>query len=103
MIVGFILEVLRMRRYRLFFPSIAAGIFLSMAVLGGIAVPSRAQSVDASMLRTMHWRSIGPFRGGRTRAVCSAERAERVLHRRGEWRRLAHGRLRENVGADLRQ
>jgi photosystem II stability/assembly factor-like uncharacterized protein len=28
-----------------------------------------AQSVDPGLLKTMHWRSIGPFRGGRVTAV----------------------------------
>src|SRR5690242_17640916 len=28
-----------------------------------------AQNVDPSLLKTMHWRSIGPFRGGRVTAV----------------------------------
>jgi photosystem II stability/assembly factor-like uncharacterized protein len=38
---------------------------LGMIIAGGIA----AQAVDPGMLGTLHWRSIGPFRGGRVVAV----------------------------------
>jgi photosystem II stability/assembly factor-like uncharacterized protein len=45
---------------------------LCVGVLGAIelrAAPDAAQKIDASLFQELKWRSIGPFRGGRTLAV----------------------------------
>jgi len=34
-----------------------------------VAVPAIAQQFSPDLFKSLHWRSIGPFRGGRTRAV----------------------------------
>jgi photosystem II stability/assembly factor-like uncharacterized protein len=35
----------------------------------GLVLPARAQQIDTRLLTEMQWRNVGPFRGGRTRAV----------------------------------
>lgn len=43
-------------------------LFLLLALIG-LCSSFQAQQIDTSQLGEMHWRSIGPYRGGRTRAV----------------------------------
>jgi photosystem II stability/assembly factor-like uncharacterized protein len=59
-----------MYRFSSFLQSIMVAGLLLAALIVGVGPCASAQTVDSSMLKTMHWRSIGPFRGGRTRAVC---------------------------------
>src|SRR5215472_6868382 len=40
---------------------------VGLAAVGAIA--AEAQSISSDLFHEMHWRSIGPFRGGRTRAA----------------------------------
>src|ERR1043165_960251 len=48
----------------------AATVFLlGLAAAGHLAPPVAAESYDASLLREMRWRMIGPHRGGRTKAA----------------------------------
>src|SRR5881275_368735 len=34
-----------------------------------LSVPALAQTPDLSLFQSLHWRGIGPFRGGRTKAA----------------------------------
>jgi photosystem II stability/assembly factor-like uncharacterized protein len=45
----------------------ASFLLLSLAV--GLVSPSHSQQIDTRLLGEMQWRNVGPFRGGRTRAV----------------------------------
>src|SRR5512135_2093130 len=53
-----------------------------LPILVAIAAPSRlrAQSVDPRLFGEMRWRSIGPYRAGRTRAVCGVPSQPNVLY-----------------------
>jgi photosystem II stability/assembly factor-like uncharacterized protein len=42
--------------------------------------PARAQQIDTSRLTEMQWRNVGPFRGGRTRAVSGAASQPNVFY-----------------------
>jgi photosystem II stability/assembly factor-like uncharacterized protein len=57
---------------------------------------ANGQTVDSSMLRTMHWRSIGPFRGGRTRALSGVPGQPNVFYigavNGGVWKTDDYGR-----------
>src|SRR5882672_997865 len=39
-----------------------------------------AQQVNPDLFRSLHWRSIGPFRGGRTRAVAGVPSQPNVFY-----------------------
>src|SRR5436190_996698 len=52
-------------------------VVLAVAV---IAVPVMAQQFSPDLLRSLHWRSIGPFRGGRTRAVAGVPSQPNVFY-----------------------
>src|SRR6266446_2845284 len=39
-----------------------------------------AQQINPDLFRSMHWRSIGPFRGGRTRAVAGVPSLPNVFY-----------------------
>lgn len=83
-----------MRRSQFLFNSAIAAA-ATMACLCG-TTPAQSQTVPASMLRTMHWRSIGPFRGGRTRAVCGIPSEPNVFYmgavNGGVWKTNDYGR-----------
>ena len=53
---------------------------LLAATLASISLPAAAQSVDAATFKELHWRSVGPFRGGRTRAVAGVPGRPNVLY-----------------------
>jgi len=58
--------VSHLRRFAYF----VAGIFIALAILGAIAPPrASAQEINENLYSGMHWRLIGPFRGGRAVAV----------------------------------
>ena len=79
----------------------------ALAVVGvsvlSIAAAAQAASVDPLLFQELHWRSVGPFRGGRVLAVDGVpRRAEALLLRRGQRRRVGDRRCRPHLAADLR-
>jgi photosystem II stability/assembly factor-like uncharacterized protein len=52
-------------------------VVLALAV---IAVPVAAQQFSPELFKSLHWRSIGPFRGGRTRAVAGVPSQPNVFY-----------------------
>jgi len=69
-----------MRNY--FFPSTRRR-FLSTFVIGLIIAASSsalAQQFNPELFKSLHWRSIGPFRGGRTRAVAGVPSQPNVFY-----------------------
>src|SRR5579863_4335381 len=54
-----------------------------------------AQNVDPGLLKTMRWRSIGPFRGGRVTAVAGVADQPRVYYQGatgdGVWKTIDAG------------
>ena len=71
---------------------------LIVAVLVALSVVSRAQSqsVDTSKLTEMRWRNVGPFRGGRTRALSGVPGQPNVFYvgavNGGVWKSTDYGR-----------
>ena len=61
-----------------------------------LALPLPAQQVDTSILKEMKWRNVGPFRGGRTRAVCGVPSQPNVFYigvvNGGVWKTTDYGR-----------
>ena len=59
-------------------------------------LPARAQAPTAPLTPEMHWRLIGPFRGGRTRAVCGVPGEPNLFYigqvDGGVWRSDDYGR-----------
>jgi len=47
--------------------SVAASLLLLLTL--GFIPPAHSQTIDTKLLGEMQWRNVGPFRGGRTRAV----------------------------------
>src|SRR5271165_5083324 len=77
--------------------SVAASSILLVFIFG-FAPPARAQQVDTKLLGEMQWRNVGPFRGGRTRAVSGVASQPNVFYvgavNGGVWKRTtldAHG------------
>ncbi|MGB9254624.1 MAG: glycoside hydrolase, partial [Candidatus Korobacteraceae bacterium] len=58
--------------------------------------PLSAQQLDTSILKEMKWRNVGPFRGGRTRAVCGVPSQPNVFYigvvNGGVWKTTDYGR-----------
>ncbi len=46
----------------------------------GVILPAQAQSIDTKLLGEMQWRNVGPFRGGRTRAVSGVPSQPNVFY-----------------------
>jgi photosystem II stability/assembly factor-like uncharacterized protein len=73
---------------------------LSLALIAALtlaaAIPAAAQPVDGKYFSGLHWRSIGPFRGGRTRAVAGVPSQPNVLYigvcNGGVWKTTDYGR-----------
>src|SRR5437763_6120421 len=67
---------------------------VGLAVLAGTAV--MAQQFNPDLFRSLHWRSIGPFRGGRTRAVAGVPSQSNVFYiahvNGGVWKTDDYGR-----------
>src|SRR5437016_8103706 len=59
-------------------------------------LPAIAQQVNPDLFRALHWRSIGPFRGGRTRAVAGVPSQPNVFYiaqvNGGVWKTNDYGR-----------
>jgi photosystem II stability/assembly factor-like uncharacterized protein len=73
-------------------------ITLCFALLPAVTFTSRlqAQQVDTTLLTEMRWRNIGPFRGGRTRAVSGVASQPNVFYigavNGGVWKTTDYGR-----------
>jgi len=71
---------------------------LSFAILSVITFTSQlpAQQLDTSILKEMKWRNVGPFRGGRTRAICGVPSQPNVFYigavNGGLWKTTDYGR-----------
>src|SRR4029077_14195 len=61
-----------------------------------IALPVAAQQFSPELFKSLHWRSIGPFRGGRTRAVAGVPSQPNVFYiaqvNGGVWKTDDYGR-----------
>ena len=71
---------------------IAFGRFVSLICLAGLCpAVVRAQQYDASLFAELHWRLIGPFRGGRTVGATGVSGQPNVLYigvnNGGVWKR----------------
>src|SRR5213595_4059546 len=68
-------------------------VVLAAAVM---AVPVAAQQFNPDLFKSLHWRSIGPFRGGRTRAVAGVPSQPNVFYiaqvNGGVWKTDDYGR-----------
>ncbi len=86
---------MRLRPSRLL-PAALAAFALASTFLLAAPAPGSAQQVPASLYQEMHWRSIGPFRGGRTRAVAGVPGDPSTLYigvcDGGVWRSRDYGR-----------
>src|ERR1043165_3574624 len=51
-----------------------------IVVVAAAAVPVLAQQFSPDLFKSLHWRSIGPFRGGRTRAVAGVPSQPNVFY-----------------------
>jgi len=69
---------------------------LAFLVVNFNSVPVPAQQINPSSFAEMRWRNIGPFRGGRTRAVCGVARQPNVFYigavNGGVWKTTDFGR-----------
>src|SRR2546427_10890948 len=67
---------------------------LTLALLDGAA--TFAQEYDQKFFSEMHWRGIGPFRGGRTKAAAGVPTQPKVFYNRvwhgGGWQLDDYGR-----------
>src|SRR3989440_10626649 len=52
--------------------------FLALLFVSNIS--AFAQQIDSSMLGEMHWRNVGPYRGGRTRALAGVPSQPNVFY-----------------------
>ncbi len=53
---------------------------LSLFLAGGPALLPAADSYDSNLLSALHWREIGPYRGGRTRALAGVPNEPNVFY-----------------------
>ena len=64
--------------------------------IGQTAQPSPIANLNATLLQSLHWRSIGPYRGGRTRAVAGVPSQPNVFYigvcNGGVWKTNDYGR-----------
>src|SRR2546429_4323965 len=62
----------------------------------GVCAPALAQQFSRDLFKPLHWRSIGPFRGGRTRAVAGVPSQPNVFYiaqvNGGVWKTDDYGR-----------
>ena len=69
---------------------------LSLFLALGVILPAQAQPVDTKLLGEMQWRNVGPFRGGRTRAVSGVPSQPNVFYvgavNGGVWKTNDYGR-----------
>src|SRR5215467_9965703 len=89
-----------MERLMLNFKSVCARkrllFVIVLAVAVGAAEVSSAQQFSPELFKSLHWRSIGPFRGGRTRAVAGVPSQPNVFYiaqvNGGVWKTDDYGR-----------
>ncbi|MDX6385188.1 MAG: hypothetical protein QOK48_2761, partial [Blastocatellia bacterium] len=55
-------------------------LMLCAVFIGADYAPSFAQQFSPDLFKSLHWRSIGPFRGGRTRAVAGVPSQPNVFY-----------------------
>src|SRR5271157_4715916 len=60
------------------FSVVASSLLLSLTL--GVFPPAYAQHIDTKLLGEMQWRNVGPFRGGRTRAVSGVPSQANVFY-----------------------
>ncbi len=81
---------------RAFAPSALIFILLVPLLVAMLAPPLEAQTFDAEYFSGMRWRSIGPFRGGRTRALAGVPSQPNVFYmgvcNGGVWKSTDYGR-----------
>jgi hypothetical protein len=67
-----------------------------LSLLSWAAAPVLAQQFSPDLFKLLHWRSIGPFRGGRTRAVAGVPSQPNVFYiaqvNGGVWKTDDYGR-----------
>ena len=75
---------------------IAVAALLALAFVTPLSPAAIAQQVNPDLLQALHWRSIGPFRGGRTRAAAGVPSQPNVFYvaqvNGGVWRTTDYGR-----------
>ncbi len=73
-----------------------AAIILTLPLLGAAKSAVSAQQYDAKLFSEMRWRSIGPYRGGRTKAVAGVPTQPNVFYigvcNGGVWKTTDYGR-----------
>ncbi|MDX6305463.1 MAG: hypothetical protein QOI77_2432, partial [Blastocatellia bacterium] len=73
-----------------------AALLLCGASMITAASLTSAQQFNSDLFRSLHWRSIGPFRGGRTRAVAGVPSQPNVFYvaqvNGGVWKTDDYGR-----------
>ena len=72
-----VLTILRLLSFA-FRYSVFPVLMLDLAIGAGSFVA--AQQINPDLIRSLHWRSIGPFRGGRTRAVAGVPSQPNVFY-----------------------
>src|ERR1043166_10215649 len=74
--------------------SLAPVLLLALAL--GAQVATRAQQFEQDFKQSLHWRSIGPYRGGRTRGVAGVPSQPNVFYigvcNGGGWKTNDYGR-----------
>jgi len=69
---------------------------LAFLLAGGFCSPGFAQSIDTSLFGDLHWRMIGPHRGGRTVGGCGVPQQPNVFYigvnNGGVWKTTDFGR-----------
>ncbi len=69
---------------------------IATVILLATAVSAFAQSFDSTLFKEMRWREIGPYRGGRTRALCGVPSQPNVFYigavNGGVWKTTDYGR-----------
>ena len=80
---------------REFFPLALAGVGLAVSLFG-ISLAQSAPTYDAHLFAELRWRNIGPFRGGRTKAVDGIPSQPNVFYigavNGGVWKTTDYGR-----------
>ncbi|MFS8086020.1 MAG: WD40/YVTN/BNR-like repeat-containing protein, partial [Acidobacteriota bacterium] len=69
---------------------------LALAFLMATFVPAVAQQFNSELFKSLHWRNIGPYRGGRVRAVAGVPQQPNVFYMAqvngGVWKTTDYGR-----------
>src|SRR5260370_27507648 len=69
---------------------------LAFVFLMATCAPAIAQQFNPDLFKSLHWRNIGPFRGGRVRAVAGVPQQPHVFYMAqvngGVWQTTDYGR-----------